>query len=158
MELFLVRHAIAMDPGPGMADEARALTAEGRQKFSKVVSGLKSLEIGFDRIYYSPWLRALETAEMLHPLLDGESIASVHLAEPPSKALLNSLAGDRVALVGHQPWLGELLSWLVLGSTEGGSRFRLKKGSVSHLAGEPVPGAMELCAMLPPATLRRIEK
>lgn len=71
----------------------------------------------------------------------------------PDAALLERVRGDQVALVGHAPWLDELLSLLVLGSTEAGRGFALKKGGVAWLEGEMRPGGMQLCALLPPQVL-----
>ena len=68
MQLFVIRHAIAEDSGPGGDDAARALTAEGAKKMKQVVRGLRALELELPRVLTSPWTRALETAELLAPI------------------------------------------------------------------------------------------
>ena len=75
------------------------------------------------------------------------------LAAPPSRGLLEVLgeAGETVAVVGHEPWLSELIAWLVVGEpADGDARFRMKKGGVAQLRGTPRPGRMQLRALLPP--------
>ena len=38
------------------------------------------------------------------------------------------LWGERVALVGHEPWMGELVAWLTTGAPPHGSVFALSAG------------------------------
>ncbi|MDX2003702.1 MAG: phosphohistidine phosphatase SixA [Meiothermus sp.] len=153
MNLYLVRHAAAEDAREGQTDDQRALTGEGIEKFRGVVRGLSRLEVRFDRLYHSPKLRAVQTAELLTGLLEGESEVTPNLAAPPSPQLLEQLRGERVALVGHEPWLGELCAWLLTGEM-GGAAFAFKKGGVAWLEGSPAPGGMKLLAFLPPKVLR----
>ena len=155
MELLVIRHAAAAPRGQGIEDAARPLTAKGLARWERAVRGLAKLRIELDRVYHSPWLRAAQTAEALTPLLRGESVATIRLTEKPGKVLLTELTGHRVAVVGHEPWLGELITWLVLGSPEAG-RIELRKGSVAWLDGDPMPGRMVLRALLPPKLLRRL--
>ena len=83
-------------------------------------------------------------------------MSSAALARPPSQALLQEIAGTRVALVGHQPWLGELVVWLLTGAQADGSAFAFKRGGVAWLEGQPQPGRMALRAFLPPKVLREL--
>lgn len=151
MELYLVRHAIADD---GQDDDKRPLSPKGKKRFKQIAAGLAALDVRFDRVLHSPKLRALETAELLTPLLRGELEVTDLLAAAPGKELLEQLHGKRVALVGHEPWLSMLLAWLVTGDAGHGRGFELKKGSVARLDGDPVPGGMALTALLPPKLLR----
>jgi phosphohistidine phosphatase len=107
-----------------------------------------------DRVYHSPWLRAVETADALVDRMDAQSVATRRLAEAPTSALLRDLSGDRVAVVGHQPWLGELVGLVVLGSRERSAWLELGKGGIAWLEGEPLPGRMVLRALLSPKMLR----
>ena len=154
MELYLIRHAIAL-PAQGegeAADDARPLAPEGVRRFRKVVRGLKALGVALDLVLASPKRRARETADLLTPLLAG----------PPSAALLAELPQEgRVALVGHEPYLSELLGWLLFGDFVGDSarealaeRFLFKKGGVAWLEGRPRPGEVALRAFLPPKVFR----
>ncbi|MFT3837050.1 MAG: histidine phosphatase family protein [Myxococcaceae bacterium] len=103
MKLYLTRHAIAEDE-PRDEDHLRPLTEEGREKFEQVVDGLDALGVRVDKLLYSPWLRAVETAELMSKLVAGDTQVCAQLAEPPGRGLLAELKGDPIALVGHQPW------------------------------------------------------
>ena len=156
MELFVIRHAIAVPGSMLLADADRPLTPKGRTRFSQAVMGLQRLNIRFDWLYHSPWLRAVETAELLAPVLAGTAVCSPALARAPSQEVLDALAGARVALVGHEPWMGELVAWLTTGAPPDGSVFAFKRGGVAWLEGQPQPGRMVLRAFLPPKVLRAL--
>jgi phosphohistidine phosphatase len=163
MELFLFRHAEAEPRSGETPDERRALTPKGRERFVRGAEGLGRLEVEFDRIYHSPWLRSIESAELLTLLLDGETVVTPLLAQPPTQELLDLLEGESVAVVGHEPWLSDLLGWLVFGArmieSEGGSRpLDFGKGGLAWVGGKPEPGAMSLRAFLPSRALRRLAR
>jgi phosphohistidine phosphatase len=156
MELFVIRHAIAVPGSMLLADADRPLSPKGRMRFSQAVMGLQRLKIRFDRLYHSPWLRAVEPAELLAPVLAGKAVDSPALARAPSQELLETLIGERVALVGHEPWMGELVAWLTTGALSDGSAFAFKRGGVAWLEGPLQPGQMVLQAFLPPKVLRTL--
>ena len=157
MQLFLVRHAIAVPAVEGEPDAARPLTDEGRKRFARAVRGLDRLGIRFDRVLHSPWTRAVQTAEMLDRILDGESQVEPALAREPDPEMVARLAcGERVAAVGHEPWMSELLALLVTGNKTHAAGFRCKKGQVAWLEGEAKSRGMQLVASLPPRVLRRL--
>lgn len=158
LDLLVVRHAIAEDVAASGRDEDRALTREGRERMQAAVRGLAALDLRLDRVLHSPWVRARQTAELLAPL--GGACCSLHacpqLAQAPGHPLLELLDAPRLALVGHEPWLSQLVAWLACGARERGTAFELRKGSVARLEGAPRPGGMVLRALWPPATLRRL--
>jgi phosphohistidine phosphatase len=157
MELFLVRHAIAVPSAEALPDAERPLTDEGRKRFEKVARGLDRLGIRFDRVLHSPWTRAVQTADLLARLLDGESAVEAGLAREPDPELTTRLAqAERVAAVGHEPWMSELLAILVTGNKTHAARFAFKKGQVAWLSGDARPRGMALVASLPPRVLRRL--
>jgi phosphohistidine phosphatase len=156
MELYLIRHAIAEPRRPGQPDATRRLTEKGRVRFARSVKGMKRLGIRLDALWHSPLLRAVETAMLLDPVLRGERQETALLARSPARPLLEMVEGERVALVGHEPWMGQLLAMLCMEEQEGPLPIPIKKGSVAILEGEPARGGMTLRAYLPPAILRRI--
>lgn len=161
MELLVIRHAIAVDRTEDVADADRPLTDRGRRRFRQVVSGLRALGLRVDQVLASPWLRAAETAELLAPIVldDGPVRASPHLAAPPGPELIAELASagvSRLAVVGHEPWLGELVATLTSGEPRHGEAVPLKKGGVAILDGAPAPGGMVLRALLPPWISRQL--
>lgn len=158
MQLFVIRHALAEDVGPHVDDTTRALTDAGKAKLRRVVRGLRALDIRFERILTSPWKRAVQTAKLLAPLASSPPVATELLTQPPRAELLAQIAehGDTTAVVGHEPWLGELSAWLMFGDTRHGDALVIKKGGVLWLEGSAVPGGMHLRAAIPPRLLRRI--
>lgn len=122
--VYLMRHGIAEDPSAGVDDAGRALTREGLRKTVRVVAGLKEIDVRPDLILSSPLRRAVDTAqiaaetltpeaavEIFPPLVSGGTAAAV-------VAGLRRYRGARaLLLVGHQPDLGELASYLLTGST-----------------------------------------
>jgi len=161
MELYLVRHAIAEDARPGRTDAERALTPDGRARFVRSSLGLARLGLVADRCWYSPWRRAAESARLLGPALRSDPVAEPLLAEPPGRALIGRLADvsgedGALALIGHEPWLGQLAAWLCFGDPEASPGLSVRKGGLLWLRGEPTPAGMQLEAVLKASHLRRI--
>jgi phosphohistidine phosphatase len=164
MRLYLIRHAIAEDAADSGADADRALSAEGRGKMRRVAEGLAALEVRLDLVLTSPLLRARETAAIVAPRL-GSPVEVLDLLAPGGDpgaivaALRRHRALDAVALVGHQPGLGELASLLVAGSPST-SPLPFKKGGVAclevDLAGGSRRGVLEW--FLTPRQLRTLGK
>ena len=168
MHLFVVRHAIAEDAEAGQDDAARELTSDGARKFKRAVQGLREMRWTFTRVLTSPWKRALQTAELLKPVTDGPTISTELLCDKPRPELFALIAESTLAegeeddtrhataLVGHEPWLSELIGWLAFGDPQRGEGLEIKKGSVVWLEGAAVPGGMKLRAILPPKVLREL--
>jgi len=161
MELLVIRHAIAVERTDELPDADRQLTERGRRRFRQVVRGLRVLDLRVDRILSSPWRRAAETADLALPLLrpDGAAEVSPLLTQPPTAELLAqiaSISAPRVAVIGHEPWLGELIAMLLQGERRFGEVIPLKKGGVAYLEGAATPGGMHLRALLPPGVLRKL--
>jgi len=152
MQLIVVRSACAA-PRRDLPDEVRALVPRGRKRARRAARALARLGVSRPRVLHSPRLRALETADILLRRLGGEGVACAALGEPLSPALLTQIAGERVVVVGHEPWLGQLLAGLVVGMPRA-TRLRLKKAGLAWLEGEARPGGMRLRALLPPRVVR----
>jgi phosphohistidine phosphatase len=156
MQLIVVRSACAAPRGD-LPDEVRALAPRGRKRARRAARALARLGVAQPRVLHSPRLRAVETADILLRRLGGEGVVCAALGEPPSPALLPQIAGERVVVVGHEPWLGQLLAELVLGTRQA-MRFRLKKAGLAWLEGEARPGGMRLRALLPPRVGRDLAR
>ena len=136
-ELYLVRHAIAAERGEDWPDdEKRPLTAHGVSLFKESVRGLSRLDVAVDEIFTSSLVRAKQTAELLAAGLPGAPQVKVLDALAPGHApgaVLAQLARDarrrRIALVGHEPDLGELAAHLV----GAGRALPFKKGGVCRI-------------------------
>lgn len=160
MQLFVIRHALAEERRPDQDDAARELTEEGVRRMKQIVRGLRALDVELARVLSSPWARALRTARLLAPIASGPPIATELLCQPPRAELLAMLAEQHepTAVVGHEPWLGELVGWLAFGDARRGESLALKKGAVVELDGSVVPGGMTLRALLQPRALRRLAR
>lgn len=164
MHLFVIRHAVAEDHEPGQDDPARALTSDGARKFRRSVQGLRELGWRFERVLSSPWERAIRTAELLAPVAVGPTISTELLCDKPRSELFALIAEssgmqeDRhaTAVVGHEPWLTELVGWLAFGDPRHGEAFALKKGGMMWIEGTVIPGGMKIRALLPPRVLREM--
>jgi phosphohistidine phosphatase len=120
MRLYFVRHAEAIERGGNVPDAMRYLTPEGRSFFRKTVKRLIQKGALPDGIYSSPLVRAVQTAEILAeeigfrgPLIVTDKLAP-GFGRAGLKAILSKCAGAKeVALVGHEPDLGDLVASLL---------------------------------------------
>ena len=136
-ELYLVRHAIAADRGSEWPDDGkRPLTERGMSRFKEVVKGLRRLDIAVDEIYTSPLVRAKQTAELLASGLEGkppvkvlDALAPGHTATSVMSNLAKVARRRRIALVGHEPELGELAAHLI----GAGRALAFKKGGICRI-------------------------
>jgi len=122
IELYFFRHGIAVDREDSSVttDELRPLTEEGIRKTRDAAEGLKRMEIAFDRILTSPWLRAVQTASILSEVLylsPAPEVPELAGDKTPSELLgaLGKLHGKRTLLVGHEPLLSSTVVQLLGG-------------------------------------------
>ena len=174
MRLIVVRHAIAQErqetAKAGRADAERRLTRAGRARMRAGAAGLARLVERIDVLAASPLVRAAQTAEIVRKAFDGRgsggggpAVARVTALSPgkPVDAVLHWLQGQRadatIAIVGHEPQLGRLVSWLLSGEQQR-AFVELKKGSACLLEFEGMvkAGAATLLWMIKPSQLRRI--
>ena len=123
IDLYLIRHGIAADRLDYSTDEDRPLTNEGKKKTQKIATHLHDeFNLQFDLILTSPLVRAKQTAEILQKANLATKIEeSPHLAPAGDiQTWLDWLdkwqqtGSNSLALVGHQPNLGnwaETLTW-----------------------------------------------
>ncbi|HEY8514534.1 MAG TPA: phosphohistidine phosphatase SixA [Candidatus Binatia bacterium] len=142
--VYIVRHAIAEEESASGRDEDRELTPEGRKKMKRAARGLVELEVTLQRIVTSPLVRARQTAEILGeafpdvPIEVADALAPGVDERALTRLLNGRYAGESVALVGHEPDLGELLSYWLTGSRHA-FETRFKKGAVACLATDELP-------------------
>jgi phosphohistidine phosphatase len=146
MNLYLLRHGLAVEPGTeGFAHDAeRPLTPKGERKLGKIAEGIKALEISFDLILSSPYVRARRTAEIVAEALSiGKKLGFSDALMPAGsvKRLIESLnqiepAPEDVLLVGHEPYMSEMISLLVSGQV--GFAVVMKKGGLCKLSAQSI--------------------
>ncbi len=165
MELLVIRHDLAepREPAGGPREDAeRPLSGDGRKRARRAASALTGLVGKLDVLASSGLRRADETAHAIAEEFGGISVERVDALAPGAKreALadwLRGLAGaETVAIVGHEPGLSALVTWLVSGLSK--SWLELGKGGACliELPGRIAPGEARLVWLLRPSQLRRL--
>lgn len=138
MDLFIIRHAKATERG-GMPDPYRPLTSKGRRDALALGERLRKADVKLAAIVTSPLVRAVETAELVAVGLefdDGLDVAAELSPTHDAQAVIDEVLLARaehgaVAVVGHEPQLGELLRTLIGRHAPG-----LRKSAAVRLAWE----------------------
>jgi phosphohistidine phosphatase len=144
MNLYLLRHGIAVDPSaPDFAKDAeRPLTTKGKRRLRQIAEAMGALKISFDLILSSPYVRAKQTAEIVAKTLKRRKKLKFTDELTPGGnprsviQLLNDLRPrpKNILLVGHEPYLSKLIALLTAGTTN--MEIDLKKGSLCKLETE----------------------
>ncbi len=146
MNLYIIRHSIAVDEGTPKyeQDRERPLTDKGKKKMRQIAKGLRTLGADFDLILSSPYIRAKETAEILADIfkVKADVAFSNNLTPMGDPGLLITEINEKysinsIALVGHEPQLAALVSLLV--AENANVAMTLKKGGVCRLSAYNLP-------------------
>jgi phosphohistidine phosphatase len=163
-ELYLIRHAVAEERGDEWPDDAkRPLSDDGASRMRKAARGLGRLGVTLDVVVTSPLVRAKQTAELVAaamnprpPIVTAESLAPGGTYQEVVTDLEKQSRRTRIAIVGHEPGIGEFAARLV------GSRHSLefKKGAVCRIDVDALPpsGPGDMRWLLTPKILRSIRK
>lgn len=141
--LFIVRHAVAEDVGPGGLDQARRLTPKGSKRFARLVRRLAERGMEVDLVATSPLVRCRETAEILATELGGIPRVEVVEALAPGadwQTLVEWTVqqdASRVAWVGHAPCVGRLVAVSI---GDGSAAVRMAKGAIAAISLDDGPG------------------
>lgn len=137
MDLLIVRHADAGDRDEfaktGKPDHLRPLSKKGRRQMKLAAPALARLCPGPSLLLSSPYTRAMQTSEYVRdardPAADIEQTDALEPERPPADLLrvLRGRDAELVIVVGHEPHLGLLASWVTCGSTD--THVELKKGA-----------------------------
>ena len=141
MNIYILRHGIAVEHGsPDFEKDAdRPLTPEGEKQLRKSARAMKRMKLEFDLILSSPLVRARQTAEIVAGEMKARKRLEISDALTPGgdvEALVRQLnerepAPEGVLLVGHEPYLSRLISWLTSGGENTAVDF--KKGGLCKL-------------------------
>jgi phosphohistidine phosphatase len=166
MELLIVRHAVAEDRDPARwpDDSERPLTARGKKDFARAARGLARLVPSVDFLLSSPFVRAWQTAEILRKEahwpapVAADALAADNAVEAVIDELSRYQPGQTIAVIGHEPDLSALVSFLCTGAAHAG-RFLMKKGGVASVSlDRVVAGQGTLAWLATPGMLRRLAK
>ena len=128
MEVYLIRHGIAAARGTYTDDQKRPLTDKGRSRTTKVANHLSATGLEFEVILTSPLVRAAQTAEILAKAGLSQTVDTQKFLQPhgdieqwlgwQQRWQPNSHEA-KLALVGHQPDLGNWVEMLLWGNVQG---------------------------------------
>ncbi len=167
MNLFLLRHGIAVqqDDPSTQNDAARPLTSKGLKRMRKAARGLSRLNIAFDAVVTSPALRARQTADIVATVLGLEAV----LEEMPELAPEGSVESllfnltrfqshSNLLLVGHEPLLGDLATFLLTLNHESRLGVALKKAGMCRIEIDALPATERgtLHWLMTPKQLRQL--
>jgi phosphohistidine phosphatase len=165
MRLYLIRHGIAVDrEDPNCPpDTERPLTPKGIKKTHAAALGFRALDVKPDAVLTSPWLRAVQTAEIFCETLGYPSRKIMRTdalkgTSAPGDLLrdLQPMKGKTVLCFGHEPQLHLVVSHVLRTSAK---ITELKKAGLALLELERVaPPQGTLVALYPASTLRLLAK
>jgi phosphohistidine phosphatase len=166
MQLYIVRHGIAIDREDPKCppDPERYLTEEGVEKTVQVAKGMAALGITGDLFLTSPYVRAVQTAEIFANALDyaKQKIRRTDMLLPGAEPshIFRELARDKQAssvfLFGHAPQLDDVIA-TALGSKK--HLTALKKAGAALVELKRVsPPIGTLVWLATPKLLRRVGK
>jgi phosphohistidine phosphatase len=143
LELYLIRHGIAAERGPEFPDDSkRPLTGKGITALKQEAKALAALGISFDLIIASPLTRTRQTANVFAEQLPGKPAVELSDSLAPAgtpAAVMQEIAKHsrkaRLALVGHEPNIGELAARLI-GAR---SAIEFKKGAICRIDFDVLP-------------------
>jgi phosphohistidine phosphatase len=166
MMLYLFRHGLALDREEAakkqVEDSLRPLQIKGKEKTKEMARTLKEIDPEISMVISSPFLRAIETADIICEVFKIKEIhQSMDLLPSAVPQVFSAWLKkevknhSKVIAVGHDPHLGLLTSWLLAGSTI--SFTEIKKSGVVALSLENLadagPKSAILKWMLSPKTL-----
>jgi phosphohistidine phosphatase len=165
MHLYLIRHGIAVDREDPHCppDTERPLTPKGMKRSHTAALGLRALGVRPNAVLTSPWLRAVQTAEIFceafgysckkmirTDALKGTSAPGDLLRE------LQSLKTKVVFCFGHEPHLHLVIGHILHTSAK---ITEIKKAGLALLELERLsPPQGKLLALYPASTLRLLAK
>ncbi len=136
MDLILWRHAEAADKRDPAEDLKRPLTAKGERQAQRMGEWLNQRLAHSTRILVSPALRCQQTAKALgRKFRTLDEIAPEGNGESLLKAARWPDANEPVLIVGHQPMLGLVASFLLADSPQ---PWTIKKAAVWWIRGRNV--------------------
>lgn len=165
MKLLVIRHAIAEEredfARTGKDDRLRPLTEDGRKKMKQGAKGLREMEPEIDLLATSPLTRAAQTAAIVDSVYGGLREVEIKELSPeatPSDFLrwLRKQKADTVAVVGHEPSLSLIVSWLLTGTERRIIAMRKGGACLLEFSDEIGAGTATLIWALTPAQLRAL--
>ncbi|MCE5230741.1 phosphohistidine phosphatase SixA [bacterium] len=166
IKIYMLRHEEAVPRNARGLDRDRALTPEGEKKIAASARGMARLGITPDRIWTSPYVRAVQTARaaaadlgMADKIEEKKELSPG--ADPGEIAdLIAKQIGEEgsVMIVGHNPDFEQLIAWLI--SPRGDANIDFKKGALALIhAGLPIKqGSASLRWLMIPSQMAQADQ
>jgi len=141
MTLYILRHALAVSRDTWIEDDSeRPLTLKGTQIMRRLAKIWHDIVLPFDLILSSPYRRAEQTADIVAAAFKMKPKIKLtdHLTPDGDPEKLVNLVirlaprTENILLVGHEPYLSQLVSVLVTGSSD--LSLTLKKAGLVKLS------------------------
>lgn len=156
MNLYILRHGIAADRGIEYPDDdLRPLTSKGIRRMYREAKGISAIGVAPDLIISSTLVRAIQTAEIVQQGLSEPSqmltsnslFPEAHPSQIIRELADNHSSMDSVMVVGHEPHLSSLVSYILTGRVSW--LISLKKGALCNLDLSPSGRGQILWALTP---------
>src|SRR5205085_1857151 len=107
----------------GKSDDLRPLTSAGMEEMKQIARGLRELVKRIDLLTTSSLVRAVQTAEIVGAAYDVAVSETTDSLSPDSEPedfekWCADIDVKRIAVVGHEPHLSGLVSWLLTGEED----------------------------------------
>jgi len=140
MNLFFLRHGNACARSRKWhPDSTRPLTRDGEKKMFEAARGIKTLDLSFDLILTSPYIRAFRTAEVLGEVFSSKKVLETQnlIPEADPKGIIDEInrkfsTVQQIVLVSHEPFMSGLISVLLSGKDT--LSIELRKGGLCKLS------------------------
>lgn len=119
MYLYLVRHGEAL---PENVDPEQHLSEKGMEDVSEIAAFMQCAEVKVDEIWHSVKERAKRTAAIISEAVPHQNILEREGLKPndPIEGIAEEIKDihENVMIIGHLPFLGRLVSYLLAGSSD----------------------------------------
>lgn len=158
MKLYIIRHTEAIDyeTESVRSDEHRFITPKGRRIATNVFKMLKDEMLDLEKIFTSPLIRSVQTAEILAVMVKYKNdveIANELLPSSSTEKVLQLLKRNSIfksiALVGHEPLLSTVIKTFM---DKNDTEFAFKKAGVCYVDLDVEKGTGKLQWYLNPKT------
>ena len=119
MRVILIRHGDAVSSSL-LGDHGRPLSTEGRRQATATGRALADRQISPTRVWCSPLVRAVQTAELVTASLAYDDVIEARddlYSDSPTDSLARALAKleseETIVVVGHQPYMSSATSLLL---------------------------------------------
>ena len=141
-EIIFWRHAEAHDANEGQDDLDRKLTVKGQRQAERVAYWLDRNLPQQCRVFASPAKRSQQTVRCLSR--KNKTLAELSPAARPEEVLAAvgwGVQTEPIVIVGHQPWIGECIHWLLMDAT---ASLSVRKGAVWWLQSRERDGVKDV--------------